>query len=40
VKAGRSCALAQLIFREWRFEKLDSEIRVKDNFTDESLEIR
>jgi hypothetical protein len=40
VKVGRSCALDQLIFRERRFEKLDSEIRVKDNFTDESLETR
>jgi len=39
VNNGMSCAFDHMMRSECRFEKLESEIRVKLNFTDESLHI-
>ncbi len=40
VDEGNSCAFDQSIFSECRFEKLESDINVKLNLTDESLNVQ
>jgi hypothetical protein len=39
-KARKSCAFDHTIRREWRFEKVESDIRLKYNLTEVSLSDR